>query len=374
MLGRWILSRLDALTPAEIAAEFGTAEPERGAPGLSNQRDFDVVALQGVGSDRGTSRKQFRKVAEAIGRRYLKQVEVFDRLQIADIASFLDTSVTPVPNEKLQRWRDEIEAEVTARAIQPPARRALERAVDDAIKSEGTVTSDLRVALLRILVHRRAPVRQLSLFGAEESEPSEFTFDESLVAGAEIHLFRTFDRPYYFGFEKLALASSENPELFVRLSGALVEAALNRVLRRQRPTLSAAEQHRLLREKASALYDEWNFPEASNVRLMLAGIARRCEAATDTPNAYLNAGANAMGIPMAEFNKLRDAKPALATVIKFGVAYSSFSLSLDRTVKNKQWCIITLGGVACLRHGLTLALGGFVEGNADELWSFLQPA
>ena len=146
-----------------------------------------------------------------------------------------------------------------------------------------------------------------------------------------------------------------------------MDESLNLLLRRQRPSLSAGEQDRKLREKATELLQQWNFPEASTVRRLVAGIAARCSKATDQPNAYLKSGANAFGIPMGDFNTLRESNSSLANALKYGVAYSVFSISLDRSVKNEQWCLITLGGVACLHYQLTFALGGFVEGTVGEL-------
>lgn len=370
ILGRWIMSRLDALSPTEVASEFGATEESPSAPGVAPQRDFEMVALQGVGGDRQTARRQFRKVADAIGRRYLKQVEALNRAQIADLGSILDTVPSDVPEEKLSGWEEEVETEAAKRAITGPVRKSLDESVDSILKGR-SAAKDLRVALLRILVHRRSTVRQLTMFIDDEAESPSRTMDASLIGGAEIHLFRTFGRPYYYGFDQLALASSENPELFVRLAGTLVDSSLSQLLRRKSPTVSAAEQHRLLRGKAAEIVEQWNFPEAATVRRLVAGIASRCEKATDLPNAYLKSGANAFGIPMADFNTLRDTNTPLAIAIKYGVAYSVFSLSLDRTVKNMQWCLITLGGVACLHHRLTLALGGFVEGTSTELHAMI---
>ena len=369
VLGRWVLSRLDALSPSEIATEFASSQTD-GLPGQSSQRDYEIVFFQGVGTSRAEARRKFRKVAEAISSRYMKQVEPLSRRQIADLSSILDCKVSAVPEEELAVWRDEIEAEMENRQISTKQRELLEQTVDSILKNKGA-SSDLRCALLRILVHRRSTVRQLTLFDLEEPEATVPKVDSSLIGGAEIHLFRSFGRPFFFGFEQLVLASSENPELFVGLAGKLVDASLSRLLRRQRPSLPADEQNRLLRDKASQIFHQWNFPEASAVRLLVDGIAARCGKATDMPNAYLKSGANAFGFPMGEFETLKDSDSPLANAIKYGVAYSVFSISLDRSVKNKQWCLVTLGGVACMHHRLTLALGGFVEGTVSELEKML---
>lgn len=370
-VGRWVLSRLDALSPSEVASEFTLSESQDDVPGVSQQRDFDVIALQGIGTERSEARRQFKKVAEAMGRRYLKQVEAFNRSQISELSSILETSVTAVQEPRLAEWKVEIKREVQKRGLSKSILDGLTKTADALMKQKGESGRDLHVALMRILVHRRAVVRQLSLFENEDTEAVLPQADAGLFAGAEIHLARSFGRPYFYGFNQLALASSENPEMFVRLAGALVDASLNQMLRRKKPALSAAQQDRLLREKAMEMTKQWNFPEAAGVRRLIHGIAARCAKATDAPNAYLRSGANAIGIPMADYELLLEQSGHMSSILKYGVAYSAFSVSLDRSVKNKSWCLITLGGIACISNGLTLALGGFVEGTGEELESLV---
>jgi hypothetical protein len=328
--------------------------------------------MQGVGAERADARRQFKKVAEAIGRRYLKQVEAFNRTQIIELSAILESTVAPIQEARLTDWKADIAREAKNRGLSKSVVDGLARTAESILKQKGEAGTDLQVALMRILVHRRAVVRQLSLFEGEDNEALTPQPDAGLYAGAEIHLARAFGRPYFYGFNQLALASSENPELFVRLAGSLVDASLNQMLRRRRPTLSAAQQDRLLKEKASEIMKQWNFPEASSVRRLIQGIAARCTKATDSPNAYLRSGANAIGIPMSDFEALVKKPGPIASALKYGVAYSAFSIALDRSVKNKSWCLITLGGIACICNGLTLALGGFVEGTGEEVESLIR--
>ena len=100
---------------------------------------------------------------------------------------------------------------------------------------------------------------------------------------------------------------------------------------------------------------------------VVSGIATECLKVSLLPNAWIGAGANAYGIPQAEFETLATDHPALARVLHFGLAYNALSLNPRYPCKNKEWCLIELGGIPILRFGLTLKRGGFIEGSTDEL-------
>ena len=59
--------------------------------------------------------------------------------------------------------------------------------------------------------------------------------------------------------------------------------------------------------------------------------------------------------------------PDLARVLKFGIAYNAFVLVPNHGTKKKLWCLIELGGVLLVHHGLTLRRGGFLERRTADL-------
>jgi len=131
----------------------------------------------------------------------------------------------------------------------------------------------------------------------------------------------------------------------------------------------------VLRKLATDVISKWNFPEFAAVRMLVDFIARRCLKTTLQPNAPLGDGANAYGIPQREFDEIVSGFPDVARVLQYGVAYNAFTLvpRYEQGGNGKEWCLLELGGLAVLHHGLTLQRGGFVEGTSRELARALAP-
>jgi hypothetical protein len=75
-----------------------------------------------------------------------------------------------------------------------------------------------------------------------------------------------------------------------------------------------------------------------------------------------------------DYNSLAESQSELARVLQFGVAYNAVTLVPGYPCKGKEWCLLELGGMVNLKHGLTLKRGGFIEGNSSELRSVIQEA
>lgn len=368
-IGRWILTRLDALNPGRVLG-YGSE------PDVQKLRVTTEIRMQPT--ERTTSRRAFRKMAKDMSNRYLRQIDTFNRRRLTDFGDLLAMDSAPLSGKKLTDLARRVDAVQKRVGASDSQRRELRGLVEDhlARSSANGSGEDLILAATKIALERfgkRTPQLALDVFADAEIEPNRpITIDSSLIDGARVHLLHEWGVSYYVGFDALCDASSENAEQFLQLAGRLVTQSETQLVRGKQALLSADDQHRLICQRAAEIIKAWDFPHHREVRALTNRIAKQCVERSLEGNASLGGGANAWGIPQEQFENLPAQQPRLARVLQFAVAYNALVLKTEHSTKNRLWCLLELGGPVAVANGLTLRRGGFLERDVRALMSGIE--
>lgn len=379
-IARWVLTRFDAFGPDHILYDQSLSRTlaESQEPGLNVKRDITEIRLQRPG-ERAKSRNEFRKVAKQMCRRYLVQIPVMQSRGAVDLAQMLDQHLGDVTQAQLKQAAALLERTIKATSLPSERVKAVTDQVNEHLEARairGQEATIVGQAMTSILLRRLAKKTPQKTFFDEDEEPevSEDSIvrpNPSVEHGARVHLWHEAEVPYVFGFDDLADTANENAERFLHFAGQFVSLLQTRVIRGSEPRLSAKQQSDLLRNHAREMIERWNFPESESVRRLARGIAEQCVTKSLEPNASLGGGANAFGIPMAEYDRISKDQADLARVLQFGSAYNVFTLVPGHRTKHKDWCLIELSGPLLLSYGLTLQRGGFLERKVADLEKLL---
>lgn len=360
-IARWMLMRIDSLNLEDFRRVL--RDEETVSPGTNPGRDRVRILLQDT---ENRKRAAFRSVAEDVARRYLQPLAAFHRRGgIHSLKTLLNAVRPPVlPDSDLNLIRAENDRLISDNQLTSEQVEAMEAAYPPEL------TPDVKAGVTRIMLEREARrTPQRSLFGAPAEATSEDEVSKvqrPLITGAELQLLHRFDRPFYFGFERLADAANENIEQFVTLASVLVDRLETQAIRGKPLALDARQQHKAVREQAVNLIDQWDFPYSPQVRKLVDFIGSKCEELTLRPNAPLSDGANAYGILLSDLANL-ESNDELARVLHYALAYQALVLVEPYDCKGRTWALFELGGVAIIAKGLTHSRGGFVEGSLHQL-------
>jgi len=366
-VARWMMMRLDSL---EASAAFGHDDGQRHAE-IKPERDFAEIFLQHP-RHRQKHKKAFRKLTQKLSGKYIQRHPAFIQ-GYRSFADLLSTEPEPLSEQQLDKLQRKVDQTQYKLGIPDSQRNALDKEVRQYVSGAkaSDTGQDVQLAMLRILMNRFANrIPQASLFADEQAVPekSSVKADAQVADGARLHLHHEFGRPFHFGHDAISDASSENTELFLHLANGLVELMETRLIKGQQPSLSAGAQDRELRRRADEIIHAWNFPFVDQTRSLIESIAQACLMESRKPNAWLDAGANAVGVPQAEFEYLLEAKNSqLKSVLKYAVAYNALIVVPNYEQGGRQWCLLRLGGPAILANGLTFKEGGFLRKGVAEI-------
>lgn len=370
-VARWILMRMDALKPAEVLTDTIQNIGGETEPGLQRAREITQIWLQS-GEDRANQRRAFRKMAKDMANRYLSQMDIFSKRRLTNLSDLLTTEPEMISESKIKQLEVTVNATQRRNKISVERRFNLEVEINNYLESSTGEDSakDVKLEMLNILMERypkRIPQATLFESDSDDIEPNKpLSADSGVADGAKIHLLHRFERPYYFGIDTLCDASSENAEQFLQLARVLVARAETQIIRTKGASLKSGVQHQLLRDRASQMIREWDFPQHQLVRRLSDWIGKLCIEKSLEVNASLGSGATAIGVLQEEFDSIPEKYPELARVLQFGVAYNVISLVPNHKTKKRFWCLIELGGILLLHYGLSLKRGGFLERRVDD--------
>jgi hypothetical protein len=367
-VSRWLMCRPDVVSADDYrdALAKDVVADEDMKPGSTRGRDY-LIKLMQLGSSK---ERRFKPIATDIANRYIAGIPEFARRSLRDLRPMLSQNTVALPDGQLKQLQEQIDK--LARESR------FSKSLVDTLRARipATARPDEAMAALRILMHRernRTPQMGLLPDDAVREEPvtDERKAAASLIEGARIQLMHQFDRPYYYGMDKLIAASNANIEQFIRLAGGLVDEVLARVIRDRSPDLAPKAQHTALVTQATQAMNEWDFPYYAVVRELVKKIAERCVERTLRPNAPLDDGANAIGIPQDEMDRVLHRHERLARVLHFAFAYKALVFVPQYNCKGKVWCLLELGALPSMAHGLTLQRGGFIEDTLSGLQAML---
>lgn len=368
-VSRWLMCRPDVVSADDYREALAKeAVPiEDLPPGSTSGRDY-LMKLMQLGPSR---ERRFSRIARDISSRYLHEVRELARRGLEELRPMLDQPSPALSEGQLKQLKEQVDK------LGKESRFSEGLVANLRSRVPATARPDEALAALRILIHReRRRTPQLGLLPDDEMVREEAVTDDrkvasALIEGARIQLLHQFQRPFYFGMDKLVAASNANIEQFIRLSGVLVDELVARVIRERSPHLSPGAQHNALVEQARLAIAEWDFPYNAAVRKLVEAIAVRCRERTLLPNAPLDDGANAIGIPQSEMDTVLKRDERLARVLHFAFAYKALVFVPQYHCKNKVWCLLELGALPCMAYGLTLRRGGFIEDTLSGLQGML---
>jgi hypothetical protein len=371
---RWIAERWQGLTTDEMFAE-----------GATQERDYDIVQLDGFANEHGARLTRFeRTVADIANRR--AQVPSLVREQAMHENTF--EAFLEEPTDGPASSDDLAAAVAAARAqvagVAQPASRYADWLADQDRRSTPTLETLREWRALEVLVRRHMNRRQGDLFGdaavpAEELGPRK----SDVLAAAELFVAQEHRLPYYYGMRRLAQLASWNIEQFLDIAGDIFDHILMAVILKKPLRISPRKQDEIVRAAARKMRDAVprGVQHGEDVRNLLDAVGRMAVAETYRETAPYAPGVTGFALSMDDFRRLqsrdyRQQHPAnerLLNALTAAVWNNLFQLELDYPCKNRRWAVFYLNRLLCAHYRLPLQYGGFREKPLTEVRQWVVP-
>lgn len=362
-VSRWVMCRVDAVPPADYRGAIEYESDHALASGTTVGRDYYVKLMQ----LQSRHAKRFRKVACNVAERYLRSLPEYARRSSINLPAALGGARPSLSAGQLNKLRRLVSDRANEGRISSSRQEVLDQKVSH-ISFE-----DEKLAALRILVNREINnTPQMDFLGQPEADhdgdsDGNSKVKPSVVEGGRIQMMHEFERPLYFGIDRISDASNANIEQFISLAGPIVSELIVRIVRGKPPSLPASSQHLALKNRAEEIMRAWDFPYHAQVAGLVEWISSQCLEKTLLPHAPLDSGANAVGVLQHDMDKAMRKSELLAKVLHFAFAYKALVMVPGYNCKGKVWCLLELGGIPIINAGLTLNRGGFVEKKVSDI-------
>jgi len=356
----WISERLKALTMDEILSEGNTEE-----------RDSITIHLENH-----WRRKQiaFEKFAKSVADRRIEPI-FEDRDDFSTILS------TRMDGEDLIKIQDALKV-VVARIKQNYGSHPRYVQWLSTRNQTSSEPYDLLVSwrTLEILLFRDRNNSQKSIeFDTDILKDEELKEQEGndVINAAKLFLNSEFGIPFYYGISNITKLASFNIEQFLMIAGHLFEIVLTNSIRKiVNPNfsleLSPQTQEEIIKRTVNKKkWQELNtkVPNFTEVRRFLDAIGASCKAETYTPNAWNSPGINGIAILMTDRKLLKETALKdpnhiyynLAKCIATCIAYNLLDFRLNYRVKNKDWMVLYINRIYCVKYNLPMNDGRFKE-------------
>lgn len=363
--GVWLSERFEALSGTELLSE-----------GAQEGRDYtDILTLEEFWRNR---RSSFRKLVDNVGDR---RARASSAAEINHFGGTLGQSIVSeefggVLGQALEDVKDRVYESTSGSTVFDEWIESVEKRDDDGLHSEVVTWRSLE-----ILIKRERSRSQQSLGLTLNREHLEKKESAAVRKVAELFVSESYGLPYYYGFRRLAKLASSNVEQFLRIAGDEFEEIVSAYLIGQERLLSASRQQAILENSAAEYWGEIpsRVPTGHRVRDLLEGIIAFCQNETYRPTAPYSPGVTGVALTLGERNRLinerskanGDLFEALRAVVSDAVAQNYLEADVGRKAKGKQWMVLYLNRLLCLRGRLPLDYGGYRRVSLRKLqaWS-----